>query len=183
MGYSCPRSGRLRHCCAVNRCFGGRHPPLVQLHPANGWYCIVSVCTCIFKRGASLQFAKLPPIPANAKYVQHKNECYDWGTFGWLLLKSGHVTPSKYTFIVLTNSSVRGPYLPPYVPVGLQQDCISWKLPSTCTCFGVQEITCSSCHLCLANNLAPASAPNAPTLCTPLVVVPTCSTHDDLCIR
>ncbi|KAL3146682.1 hypothetical protein ABBQ32_000910 [Trebouxia sp. C0010 RCD-2024] len=63
--------------------------------------------------------AKLPPIPANAKYVQHKNECYDWGTFGWLLLKSGHVTPSKYKYIVLTNSSVRGPYLPPYIPKSL----------------------------------------------------------------
>ncbi|KAL0053416.1 hypothetical protein WJX82_005424 [Trebouxia sp. C0006] len=59
---------------------------------------------------------KLPRLPPNAKYVQHKNECYDWGTFGWLLLKSGHVSPSKYKFIVLTNSSVRGPYLPPYIP-------------------------------------------------------------------
>lgn len=64
-----------------------------------------------------LQLDKLPTLPSNAKYVQHKNECYDWGTFGWLLLKSGHVSPSKYKYIVLTNSSVRGPYLPPYVPV------------------------------------------------------------------
>lgn len=59
---------------------------------------------------------KLPRLPPNAKYVHHKNECYDWGTFGWLLLKSGHVSSSKYKFIVLTNSSVRGPYLPPYIP-------------------------------------------------------------------
>jgi len=64
-----------------------------------------------------LQLEKLPRLPPNAKYVQHKNECYDWGTFGWLLLKSGHVSSSKYKFIVLTNSSVRGPYLPPYIPV------------------------------------------------------------------
>lgn len=24
-------------------------------------------------------------LPSNARYVTHKNECYDWGTLGWLL--------------------------------------------------------------------------------------------------
>ena len=59
----------------------------------------------------------LPDLPKNAKYVQHNNECYDWGTFAWLLLQSGSVRLSKYKYIVLTNSSVRGPYMPPYIPV------------------------------------------------------------------
>lgn len=73
-----------------------------------------------------LQLEKLPRLPPNAKYVQHKNECYDWGTFGWLLLKSGHVSPSKYKFIVLTNSSVRGPYLPrEFFHVQMNHDCCS----------------------------------------------------------
>ncbi len=37
----------------------------------------------------------LPALPANARYVYHPNECYDWGTVGWLL-QSGLVQPSKY---------------------------------------------------------------------------------------
>ena len=24
-------------------------------------------------------------LPPNARYVTHRNECYDWGTLGWLL--------------------------------------------------------------------------------------------------
>lgn len=75
----------------------------------------------------------LPKLPSNARYVQHDNECYDWGTFGWLLLKSGQVKPSKYKYIVLTNSSVRGPFVPPYVPVSLQDNppmCSTSTLPS-----------------------------------------------------
>lgn len=29
----------------------------------------------------------LPPLPehANASYIYHRNECYDWGSVGWLL--------------------------------------------------------------------------------------------------
>ncbi len=26
-------------------------------------------------------------LPPNARYVTHRNECYDWGTLGWLLLQ------------------------------------------------------------------------------------------------
>lgn len=36
--------------------------------------------------------ALLPDLPANARYVNHTNECYDWGTFGWLLGDSGQVS-------------------------------------------------------------------------------------------
>lgn len=24
-------------------------------------------------------------LPPNARYITHRNECYDWGTLGWLL--------------------------------------------------------------------------------------------------
>lgn len=27
---------------------------------------------------------ELPPLPPNARYVRHPNECYDWGTIGWV---------------------------------------------------------------------------------------------------
>lgn len=67
-----------------------------------------------------VQFARLPGLPDNAKYVQHKNECYDWGTVGWLLLHSGKVKMSEFKYFVITNSSVRGPFLPSYVQVNQQ---------------------------------------------------------------
>ncbi len=35
--------------------------------------------------GDLLEDLDLPALPRNARYVVHKNECYDWGTFGWLL--------------------------------------------------------------------------------------------------
>ena len=31
------------------------------------------------------QDSRLPPLPANARFVVHKNECYDWGTYAWAL--------------------------------------------------------------------------------------------------
>lgn len=37
----------------------------------------------------------LPLLPSNARYVYHTNECYDWGTAGWLL-QSDLVQVSKY---------------------------------------------------------------------------------------
>lgn len=32
-----------------------------------------------------VQAKLLPPLPPNVHYVWHENECYDWGTLGWLL--------------------------------------------------------------------------------------------------
>ena len=64
----------------------------------------------LFKAG------NLPQLPSNAQYVYHENKCYDWGTFGWAL-SSGKVDPSKYKHIIFMNSSIRGPFLPPYWPV------------------------------------------------------------------
>jgi hypothetical protein len=54
-------------------------------------------------------------LPPNARYVTHRNECYDWGTLGWLLTTK-QVDTSKYEYILFINSSVRGPYLPSYWP-------------------------------------------------------------------
>ncbi|KAL0029714.1 hypothetical protein WJX79_004145 [Trebouxia sp. C0005] len=69
----------------------------------------------LIQTDSSTIFARLPGLPDNAKYVQHKNECYDWGTVGWLLLHSGKVKMSEFKYFVITNSSVRGPFLPSYV--------------------------------------------------------------------
>ena len=44
------------------------------------------------------------------------NTCFDWGTFGGAL-RSGQVSAARYRYIVMVNSSVRGPFLPPYWPV------------------------------------------------------------------
>lgn len=52
-------------------------------------------------------------IPSNAQIEHHNNECYDWGTIGWLLT-SGRVDVSAYKYFIFLNSSVRGPYLPVY---------------------------------------------------------------------
>ena len=39
----------------------------------------------------------LPGLPSNAEYVQHTNECYDWGTFAWALSTIADTQLSKYT--------------------------------------------------------------------------------------
>ena len=59
---------------------------------------------------------KAEGLPSNVHVLHHKNECYDWGTLGWALA-SGAVPQEKYAKFVLLNSSVRGPFVPPYVPV------------------------------------------------------------------
>ena len=33
-------------------------------------------------------FQPRPALPPNAKFVEHANECFDWGTIGWLLSTS-----------------------------------------------------------------------------------------------
>lgn len=65
----------------------------------------------------------LPALPAHARYVSHQNECYDWGTYGWLLLTSGMVDIRQYRFFFFVNSSVRGPYLPAYARVRQHNKC------------------------------------------------------------
>ena len=58
----------------------------------------------------------MPELPKNAKYINHRNECFDWGTFGWSITTK-KVDAGRYRFIIFLNSSVRGPFVPPYWPV------------------------------------------------------------------
>lgn len=60
--------------------------------------------------------ASLPQLPRNARYLFHENKCYDWGTFGWVFEET-KVNTNLYKSIIFMNSSVRGPFLPPYFPV------------------------------------------------------------------
>ena len=61
----------------------------------------------------------LPPLPPNARYVLHENECMDIGSIGWFL----HLPPShpdyldtgRYRYFFFLNTSSRGPILPPYL--------------------------------------------------------------------
>lgn len=55
----------------------------------------------------------LPTLPSNARYVQHENLCFDWGTFGWALFNLD-LDIRLYKYFVFMNTSVRGPYLPSY---------------------------------------------------------------------
>ena len=57
-------------------------------------------------------------LPGNARLLYHDNECYDWGTLGWIM-SAGMVDIEDYKYFIMINSSVRGPYAPPYMPVGL----------------------------------------------------------------
>ena len=58
-------------------------------------------------------WSSLPSLPDNAQYVQHKNKCFDWGTFGWALFNLD-LDITEYQYFVFMNTSVRGPYLAPY---------------------------------------------------------------------
>ena len=59
--------------------------------------------------------SSLPTLPPNAHYLQHENECFDFGTFGWFL-SSKIVDTTKYKYFILMNTSIRGPYLTAYFP-------------------------------------------------------------------
>lgn len=55
----------------------------------------------------------LPQLPPNARYLRHPNQCYDWGTIGWVFAM-GQADPQQYKYFIFMNSSVRGPFIPPY---------------------------------------------------------------------
>ncbi len=59
--------------------------------------------------------SRLPPLPPNAHYLQHENECYDFGTFGWFL-SNKMVDTTIYKYFILMNASIRGPYFTAYFP-------------------------------------------------------------------
>jgi hypothetical protein len=64
--------------------------------------------------------SRLPPLPANARYIQHENKCMDIGTMGWFL--SQNITnTTAYKYFFLMNSSMRGPFFTPYFEIlGIQ---------------------------------------------------------------
>ncbi|EIE24703.1 hypothetical protein COCSUDRAFT_14419 [Coccomyxa subellipsoidea C-169] len=85
--------------------------------------------------------ATLPQLPRSARYVFHENKCYDWGTFGWVF-DEGKVNASLYNSIIFMNSSVRGPFLPPYFPLGLHwSKLLTLRLSSTVKLVG-STISC-----------------------------------------
>ena len=76
---------------------------------------------------------EMPPLPkGNAFYFQHENRCFDYGTIGWFIERYTIGNPWKnsmslmnniyhrkfnlkqYRYFILMNSSVRGPFFPPY---------------------------------------------------------------------
>jgi hypothetical protein len=74
--------------------------------------------------------SSMPLLPKNGHYIQHGNICYDFGTFGWFLNEFTYGNPwmnetignnkkkkinlKNYKYFILMNSSVRGPFFPPY---------------------------------------------------------------------
>lgn len=63
----------------------------------------------------------------NAHYIQHENKCFDFGTYGWFFneftfgnpwtnqkQQSTKINIKKYKYFIFINSSVRGPFFPPY---------------------------------------------------------------------
>ncbi|KAK9787128.1 hypothetical protein WJX73_004056 [Symbiochloris irregularis] len=88
----------------------------------------------------------LPKLPPNARYTFHENKCFDWGTFGWAI-ETGEVDPSKYKYIIFMNSSVRGPFLPPYWPDTLHwSHVLTGKLTDKVKIVGA-TISCEKCWL------------------------------------
>lgn len=69
----------------------------------------------VVQTGRGVLSTHLPPLPPNVRAVQHPNECFDWGTFGWAI-ERGHADTSRYRYVIFLNSSVRGPFLPSYWP-------------------------------------------------------------------
>ena len=80
---------------------------------------------------------QMPQLPkGNAYYIQHENRCFDYGTIGWFFDKYAFNNPwrnetsitnsnasdphnlrldlKRYKYFIFINSSVRGPFLPPY---------------------------------------------------------------------
>lgn len=73
----------------------------------------------IMLQGLNQQYGiSLPDLPNRARYVYHENACFDWGTFGWALHDPKiNIQVDAYKYFIFMNSSVRGPFLPPYWPV------------------------------------------------------------------
>lgn len=56
-------------------------------------------------------------MPSSTIFMRHENACYDTGAFGWALKRQEvRRVLHSYDYVVVLNSSVRGPFLPSYVP-------------------------------------------------------------------
>lgn len=74
---------------------------------------------CLLLHSCNLQpIVDLPKVPRNVHFEYHPNECYDWGTMGWVLERK-IVDVNQYTYFFFMNASVRGPFFPPYLWVCL----------------------------------------------------------------
>lgn len=106
-----PCTNGLQHiCCKISYCQGGQRstppPPPKRSHGVEA-----------YEQGEGVaEGLPLPALPSNARMVFHDNRCFDWGTFGWALT-AGIQNVAAYKHIIFMNSSVRGPFLPPYWPV------------------------------------------------------------------
>ncbi|UJR20038.1 hypothetical protein I4U23_023172 [Adineta vaga] len=72
----------------------------------------------------------MPVLPkSNAFYIQHENKCFDYGTIGWFFdtytignpwkqssstTITNPINLKKYKYFIFMNSSIRGPFFPPY---------------------------------------------------------------------
>jgi hypothetical protein len=74
---------------------------------------------------ATTAYENFPLLPPNARFLLHPNECYDLGTVGWVL-QTQIKNISKYKYFIWLNSSVRGPFLPPFL-----RNTFHWTRPFT----------------------------------------------------
>ncbi len=75
--------------------------------------------------------SEMPILPKrNAHYIQHENKCFDFGSAGWFFHTYTYGNPwmnqtaiidqdkrlniTQYKYFILMNSSMRGPFFPPY---------------------------------------------------------------------
>ena len=93
----------------------------------------------------------------------HQNECFDWGSYGWILQLIKPLQLSTYTYFVFLNSSIRGPFLPVYWPVSCSKTSLhiasSVPMPAACmlvihvlrqrhpSCLKTKSMTASACML------------------------------------
>jgi hypothetical protein len=83
---------------------------------------------------------EMPKLPKrNARYIQHENTCFDFGTIGWFfetytvgnpwinrtattIDRGKRIDLARYKYFIFINSSVRGPFFPPYFLKFLSDD-------------------------------------------------------------
>ncbi len=77
--------------------------------------------------------SEMPLLPkSNGHYIQHENKCFDYGTIGWFFDQYTQGNPwkkatsandingnvrielTRYKYFIFMNSSIRGPFFPPY---------------------------------------------------------------------